>query len=338
MSAPAAALFKKSRRPGFGGFSISEPFLDPEDRDRDEGESCHKGGMDPKSVGIVAEGDLRAHREHIGVHRHGEQDGGENREHFHREVELVGEEGIVGRFERLDGLFLALQDIPEADIGADEVLKIDFDSLRDERMVFLDDGLEYRALGFQGAAEVEDVALQYGNLEHHLFFLFREDLCFDGIEFLADVIEAGEAGVQEKLYQVVQEVRRRGIEEQAAFPLASFEAFEELGELVDVLPMTRDEMIVRQDDVELARIGRPVLDIEEGNVDRKKQTAVVLDDFRLVGRRDELFYRQRMDVEVLLQIGDVVILRVFEIDPRDASVSDGFHRISLFLCVVPWFV
>jgi len=64
-------------------------------------------------------------------------------------------------------------------------------------------------------------------------------------------------------------------------------------------------------------------------MDGKEQTVVVLDDFGLIRRRDELLYRQRMDIEILLQIGDVVAFRVLEIDPGYFFVLDNSH-LSLY--------
>ncbi len=46
---------------------------------------------------MVAERDgVAVHREEVGVDGHRQEDGGEDREDFHRESELIGEEGIVG--------------------------------------------------------------------------------------------------------------------------------------------------------------------------------------------------------------------------------------------------
>jgi putative membrane protein insertion efficiency factor len=63
-----------------------------------------------------------------------------------------------------------------------------------------------------------------------------------------------------------------------------------------------------------------MLHVEEGDMDGKEQAAVILHDFGLIGRRDKLLYRERMDVEILLQIVDIVVLRVFEIDPDDSCL------------------
>ena len=104
--------------------------------------------MDPKSVGAVSERNLSAHREHIRVDGHRQEHGGEYREHFHRQVELVGEERIVRRFESFDGFFLAFQNIPEANVRADHILKVNLGFNRNEGVIFVDDGLDDGSLGF----------------------------------------------------------------------------------------------------------------------------------------------------------------------------------------------
>jgi hypothetical protein len=50
-------------------------------------------------------------------------------------------------------------------------------------------------------------------------------------------------------------------------------------------------------------------------MNRKKQTTVVLDDFGLIGRGDQLFDSQRVDIEVFLQVRDVVFLGILKINP-----------------------
>ena len=305
--------------------ALLEPLLDSENRDSDEGEEYHQAGVDPESMRIVSEWDLGAHREHVGIDSHGEEDSGENGEHFHRQFQLVGEEGIVGGFERLDGFFLALQDVPQADVGADHILEIDFCFRWDERVILLEDGFKDGALGFQGAAEVEDVALQDGDLENHLLFFFREDLIFDKIQLLADMVEAREAGIEKEGDDMVEEVGRSSFHGQSALAFALLQILEKFSELIDALAVAGDEMAVGQDDIQFARIRRPLLRVEEGDMDGKEQAVIVLHDFGLIGGRDELLYRQRMDIEIFLEKSDVIVLRVLKIDPRYFFVFEDFH-------------
>lgn len=95
--------------------------------------------------------------------------------------------------------------------------------------------------------------------------------------------------------------------------------------------MRGDEMILCEDDVELTRIGRPERRIEKGNVDGQEQAAVILDDFRLIRRRDQLFDRERMNVEILLKIRDVDLLRIVKIDPCEILFLDDVH-FRFFVC------
>lgn len=192
-------------------------------------------------------------------------------------------------------------------------------------MLFLDDGFDDGALRLQCAAKVQDIALEYGDLEDHLLFLFGEDLGLDEVELLADVVEAGEAGVEEDLEEMMEQVGWRFFEEELAPTFALKQLIKELGQLVDVLLVAGDEVVLCEDDVELASIGGPVLHVEERDMDREEEAVLVLDDLGLVRRRDELLDGQGMDVEVFLQVGDIVVLRILKIDPGDVLVLDGFH-------------
>ena len=95
----------------------------------------HENGVNPESVRTVAEGDGGRHREHVGIDRHREEDGGKDGQNLHREVELAREEGIIGGFERFDGFFVAFKNVPDADIGADEILEIRLEIVGDVRMI-----------------------------------------------------------------------------------------------------------------------------------------------------------------------------------------------------------
>ena len=106
------------------------------------------------------------------------------------------------------------------------------------------------------------------------------------------------------------------LEVEATLTLALFEEIKETRELVDSVAMAGDEVFFGEDDIEFAGIGGPELGIKEGNVNGKKQTPVVLDDFGLIRRRDQLLDGEGMDVEVLLEVRDIIRTWVLEINPR----------------------
>jgi hypothetical protein len=155
--------------------SSLKPFLPTEDDDRDEGDEEHDEGMNPERIRMIAERYGCAHREHIRIHRHREKHGGENREHLHREVELVREERIVRGFERFDRLLTALEDIPDADIRSDEILKIHAEVVRNERVIVRDERFQYGPLRLQCPTEIKDVPFGDGDLVHHLESLIAHD-------------------------------------------------------------------------------------------------------------------------------------------------------------------
>ena len=302
-----------------------KPLFPLEERDSRCGDKYHEHAVDPEGMWVAAEGDGGVHREHVGIHRHRQEHCGEDREHFHRDIELVRQEGVVGRFERLDRLFVAFEDIPDADIGADKILEIHLEVFGDIRMILGEERFDNRALRLERAAEIEDITLEDRDFEHHLFLLLGEDLGFDEVELLGDMVELGKTGVEEDFERCVEQMRRTLAHVEPATALILGELREEFGELIDIVPMARDEMVLGQDDIELARERRPVIGIEERDMDRQEKTALILDDFGLIGRGHELLDSEGMDIEVLLEIGDVLITRIFEIDPGHLLESDLMH-------------
>ena len=114
----------------------SEPSFPLEDDDCHGGDGKHEDGMDPEGVRAITEGDSGRHREHVGIHRHREEDGGKDGQNLHGEVELARKEGIIGGLERFDGFFVAFEYIPDPDIGPDKVLEIRLEIVGDMRMFF----------------------------------------------------------------------------------------------------------------------------------------------------------------------------------------------------------
>ncbi len=184
---------------------------------------------------------------------------------------------------------------------------------------------------FERATEVEDIALHDRDLEHHLLFMVREDLRLDIVEVLGNVMEFRETGIEQQFDDVMEEVRRslREIGPLAPFALAQFD--EKVPELIDVVPVRGDDVVFGQDDVELAGIGGAQGGIEERRMDREEQAVLVLHGLGLIGRRDQLLDGEGMNVEILLQIGDIGGLRIQEIDPGEISRLDDVH-ISFPCC------
>lgn len=89
--------------------------------------------------------------------------------------------------------------------------------------------------------------------------------------------------------------------------------------------MAGDEVLFGQDDIELARIRSAEFGIKEGDMNRKKQTPIVLNDFGLIGRGDQFLDSEGVDIEVLLEVGDIIRSWVLEINPRKVFVLYRFH-------------
>ncbi len=293
-----------------------QPIADFEDGKSNNRDEPHDEEVNPKTEVVVDKWYRGVHRHHVGIGSEGEEDSRKYGEHLHGLVEFVRKEGIVGIFECLDGFFLTLKEVPETDIGPDEVLIVDGKLVRDMRMITLDEGFDDSALGFEGPAEIQDIALQDRDFQHHFFLLSRKHLHLDKVELFGDVVKLGEARIEENFQDMVEEPSWTTFEVEATLTLALFEEVKETRELVDGVTMTGDEVFLGEDDIEFTRIGGSELGIKEGNVDGKKQTTVVLDDLGLIGRGDQLLDGEGMDIEVLLEVRDVIRTRVLEIKPR----------------------
>ncbi|KKT87526.1 MAG: hypothetical protein UW87_C0031G0003 [Candidatus Moranbacteria bacterium GW2011_GWC2_45_10] len=258
--------------------------------------------MDPEAVGVVAERDRGAHGQDVRIDGHRKHNGREDREDLHRHVQFVGKQGIVGLFQRLDRFFVGFQRVPEADVRADQVRKIRLDVGRDERGVFLDQGFKDGSLRFQRPSEIENVALDDGYFEHHLFFLAIENLVFDLEQVFMDMVELGKTAFQQKGNHVIKKMRRAFFHIKPSFPFAFGKLVEKFRQLVYILAVSGDQVVVSQDDVQLPGIGRAGLGVEKGNMDSQKEAVFVLGRARADRRCDEFFDCQGMDVEIFLQI------------------------------------
>lgn len=285
--------------------------------------------MNPEGVRVFPEGDVGAHGENIGVDRHREHNRREDREDLHREVELIGEEGVVGCFEGLDNFLVVFEDVPKADIGADEILKIDFEGAWNEWAFFLKERLDDGSLRFQCPAEIENVSLYNGDFEDHLFFFSVEDAFLDRVEVLGDVVEAREAGTEKHIEEMIQEVRRCFIHKYPAFPLAFFECLEKIHDLKDVASVPGDEVCLGEDDIHFARVGGAIGCVEERNMNRKEKAVFESDRLGLIGGCREFLNGDRMYVEVFLQVQDVFRSRIRHIDPGDRTEGNMFHCVFI---------
>lgn len=114
-----------------------------------------------------------------------------------------------------------------------------------------------------------------------------------------------------------------------ALAFAVFDLAKKLSDLVDRVLVSGDEVVFGEDDVELASVGRPLLHIKQGDMNREENAAIILEDPWLIRRGDEFFEDDRMDIEILVEVGDVVFGRRLEINPREVLVRECAHFVFL---------
>ncbi len=118
-----------------------------------------------------------------------------------------------------------------------------------------------------------------------------------------------------------------------ALSLASGEFFEEFMNLINRKTVRSDEMISREDDIELPSVRCALFHVKEGNVNRKKEAVLVLEYLGLIGRRDKLLDDEWVDVEILVKICDILRPWPIEIDPGKSPVFQNMHWCFFFLII-----
>jgi uncharacterized protein (DUF779 family) len=192
-------------------------------------------------------------------------------------------------------------------------------------VVTLDERLDDGPLGLECSAEIEDITLEYRDFEYHLFLFAREYLHLDKVELFGDMVELGETRIEENFEDMMEEPGGIAFEVEATLALTLFKQIKKTCELVDGVAMAGDEVLLGQDDIQLTRIGSAEFGIKEGDMNRKKQTPIVLNDFGLIGRGDQFLDSEGVDIEVLLEVGDIIRSWVLEINPRKVFVLYRFH-------------
>lgn len=117
--------------------------------------------MNPKTIVVTKEWNRGIHRHHVGIGSEWQQDSRKDGEDFHGLIQLVGKKRIVRVLECLNRFLLAFEQVPQSDVGTDEILIVDFEILGDVRMVLLDERFDDGSLWFEGTTKVEDVSFQY---------------------------------------------------------------------------------------------------------------------------------------------------------------------------------
>jgi putative membrane protein insertion efficiency factor len=95
--------------------------------------------------------------------------------------------------------------------------------------------------------------------------------------------------------------------------------------------VTRDEMRLCQNDVELTGKSRPFFGVKEGNMNRKKEAVLILHYLWLIGWGDEFLESEGVDIEIFLKKSDVFLSNIEKIKPGNIFVFDGTHFFIFIL-------
>ena len=144
------------------------------------------------------------------------------------------------------------------------------------------------------------------------------------------MIEFRKAGVKENIEHGIEQVSRSLAHVEPAATLILREFGKEFRERIDVGLMAGDEVSVGEDDIEFTGESGAMVGIEEWYMHREKKASVILDYFRLIGRRDQLFDGEGVDGEAFLEIGNILVVGILEVNPGDLMEFHLMHGV--FLC------
>ena len=77
--------------------------------------------------------------------------------------------------------------------------------------------------------------------------------------------------------------------------------------------MASDEMSLSENDIQLPRESSSFFGIKQGNMNSQKETVLILNHLGLVGRGDQLLKGEGVNIEVLLEIGDIILTNIQKI-------------------------
>ncbi len=291
---------------------------------------------------MTAEGDVvRVNAKEVDVDGDGDEECGENSNDASVAIDTFGEEGIVSFLQRCNCFSCAFQIIPQADIGPDEVLVVDFDVVRHDAVGLGNDGFHNGALRHQCATEVEDVALDDADLTHHLSFRSIEDAFLYVVNVAHNVIQARKTGFCEDPKYFVEQVGGGVDHVGAALAFRLLECVKKRTELVDVMLVSGDEVGLGEQDVHFAGIGGALVNVEERDVDGEEEAITVFGSASAVGWCDKLFNGKRVHIEMFANVLDIVFCGVFNVNPRKSFVGDNFHghiNFSMYFITVYHFL
>lgn len=185
-------------------------------------------------------------------------------------------------------------------------------------------------MGHEGAAEIEDVALDDADFAYHFAFRTVEDAFLYIVNMAHDVIQSRKTRFCQDTKHLIKQMRSGVNHIGAAFALGLLQCVKEGAELIDFVFVSGDEMRLGQQNIHFAGIGGAFLYVEQRDVNGEEEAVAVFCGACTVGRRDKLLDGKRMHVEMFANVLDIVFCGIFNINPRKPFVGDNLHGHNNF--------
>src|SRR5436190_3531095 len=332
----AAGALRRRRPPSRRGLDDLQPAALAREGEHSDEHREHHPDDDPEGPEPTLARDPGVHAPDPGHQRQREEDHREHGEHAQDVVELVGEHRLVGVLERLGGLLVALEHLPDALGRVVDVVEVEVEVVRDVARLGALQVTDHRALRADDLAEVDDLLLDVGEVANDLLGPPLEDVLLEALELVAHLAQHRKGRVDAVVDDLVEQVAGALGEHLVAELRVGAAAFEQVLDGLQGLVGQRDHEVAADEQVQLGRVEPPDVLVETREVQDDEQVVVVLVDLRALVAREDVLVVQRVEVEVLLQPGAIAGPGPLDMDPAQAVGLDGLDVGGLRLGRAGW--
>src|SRR3954447_164610 len=289
----------------------------------------HYADDDPEGVDRALARHAHVHAPDRGDQREGEQDYAECGEHAQDVVQAVRDHRLVRVLERLHHFLVVLEHVPDPLRRVDDVVEVDLEVVRHVALLRPLEVAQHRAARPDDLAEVDDLLLDVGDVADDLLRASFEDVVLEAVELVAHLAEHREAVVERVVDDLVEQVARPVAEQVLTRLLGAAAALEEVLDRLQWDVREGDQVVGPDEDVQLARVEPADRLVEHREVKDDEEVLLVGVDLRPLVARADVLVVERVEVEVLLEPGELERTGALDVDPAQAAVLDDLDaRLS----------
>src|SRR5215210_5138074 len=300
----------------------SQPALPAEQAEQAEADREHDREQRPEGVDVALSRHADVHAEEARDQRQRQQDDADDGEELQPVVRLVPDHGLVRVLERLDDLLVVVEHVPDALGRVDEVVEVEIELLGQEAGRVPLEHAQRGALGLDDLAVRDDLLLHVRDVPNRVLGALLEEVVLDHVELVPDLVEHREAVVEEVVEDVVQEVAGTLREELVAQRLVRLAAAEEPRDRQQLDVRQRDEVVVAEEEVELAGVEALDRRVVDGEVEDDEEVLRVFVELRPRPFREHVLLVELVPAEAVGELLQRVRVDSLEVDPGQAVSGD----------------